>query len=251
MSFWYIAFRLFSITLSVVGLGGAALLLRQSLRNRGDRARRVLAFILLMWGLPSLPDCFRPLSGPWLPIEPLGALSLIIGNLYVIISLLYPLERARPGWITPRRLVLLFTPFVLCSGLYFLVLALLGQPMLTLHGSMDMLLHFGEFNVWYRLVLYLTICFYLAYLFLSTSVSALELSYRDSAILDRRCIAWLRFYGAGMACVTLAYLGVMLYGTLQSLVIHRMTTTLFFGTFALNAVFNRPLHIFTPAPEKP
>lgn len=255
MYFWDIVFRIFSYTLSAVCLCGSVLLFLRSLRNGLHvRTLRTLAFILLMWGLPSLPDCLFPQAAPWLSSEPMGVLSLFGGNLYVIVCLLYPLELSRPGWIRVRSVALLLLPYLLLAGIYFSVLHGLDQNIRTLHNATDLLLYFGEFNVWYRLVLYLSVCFYLAYLFLSTSVSALEMRHMNDAVpprIDRRGIAWLRFYGIGMVFVSIAYLGVLLYGNTESLAAHRLVATLFFGIIAYNGLFGRPLTVLTPASVNP
>lgn len=86
MSFWFIAFRTLSHALTLIGLGGALVLYVQSLRSSTDRrVLRALALILLMWGLPSLPDCFIPQTKPWFTTEPLGVVCIALAYLGVLI----------------------------------------------------------------------------------------------------------------------------------------------------------------------
>lgn len=207
-----------------VCFSGAALLSRQSMRGAQRRARRALAFILMMWGLAYLCECSTRTSCP-LVFDPMSVKTLIVGNLYIIVALLYPLEVAQPGWITPRRVTLLALPYATITAIYPIVLALGGESVRPLDDLDDLVGHLGEFNVWYRFVLYLSVCFYLAFLWLNTSVAAIRMhrcTHDDPTPLDRRQVRLLRTYGAGIACITVAYWGVLLSGTLASRIIYRL-----------------------------
>ena len=92
-------------------------------------------------------------------------LVLVSGNLYLIILLLYPLEIVRPGWLSLKRVGIVLLPYVSVTLLYYIVLFLLGQKILVLHNIGQLIEHIGEFNVWYRLLMTLSIIIYLAFLF--------------------------------------------------------------------------------------
>lgn len=224
-------------------LGGAAAVLFRALRT-GENAKALyaLSFTMLMWGLvyltsnlvPSeiLPDRFQPMS----------LFTLIGGNLFVIICLLYPLEVLRPGWISARHIAQLMTPYLIVTLAYFLVLALLGQSPRRVNSVAELLSYMGEFNIWYRFVLYLTVCVYIVCLLVNTNIRALDIRHRSSGSvppLDRRVRLWLRIYGTGMAFITIAYLCVMLYGSLTSLIFHRLTVVIFFTAIACSVLFDR------------
>lgn len=216
---------------------GALLLLLQARRGGSERRPRlVLAFILLMWGTAHIVFGLQEISGP--THYPMSVLTLLGGNVYIIVSLLYPLELARPGWITPIRVAQLLLPFLVVAGIYFLVLGILGEPVRNLESLASMLTHIGEFNVWYRLVLYLSICFYLVYMFMNTGAAALEADRLpgDPAPAPDRCrLRRLRIYGAVMVCISLAYLAILLFSTPGIIFFHRTLSVLLFVLVALFA----------------
>lgn len=224
---------------AAVYFGGAALLFGQSLRG-GDapRARRALAFVLLMWGLSHL---FFSLNLPQITdpaYHPMSVMALIGGNAYIIICLLYPLELARPGWITARHVTRLLLPFLLVTGCYFFILALLDEPVRNLDSVASLLTNFGEFNVWYRFVFYISVCCYLVYMFLQTSLPTLDvrpLPGDEAPKPDLRRNARLRVYGASMLVTSLVYLIAMLFGTPELQFAHRILSAVLFGIVILSA----------------
>lgn len=210
----------------------AALLLYQALRGGiHPRARFALAFSLLMWGLVCLASCVG--ESPVIPVE-FNAMSisvLVTGNIFIIICLLYPLELSRHGWINLRNITQLALPGIVIVGFYFGMLALLKQPIRELNNGEGLIEHFGEFNVWYRLVLYLSICFYVAFLLLNTNGAAIQyrqISIGDRTPIDRNLTLRIHIYGIGMTCVTLAYMLILLSGSEVSRLIHRSVVVVFF-----------------------
>ena len=222
---------------AVLYFGCAALLFVQSLRSGADRRpRRALAFILLMWGAAHVAFGLQgtAISAP--ACHPASVPTLLGGNIYVIISLLYPLELARPGWITFIRVAQLLLPFLVVTGIYFLVLGLSGESVRDQDSLAAMLTHIGEFNVWYRIVLYLSICFYMVYMFMNTGVAALDADRLPGAPSpDRRRLLQLRVYGAVMVCISLAYLVTLLFSTSENMFVHRTLSVLLFGVVTLFA----------------
>lgn len=343
--------------------GCAAALYRLARRIGGDasRALRTLAFILAMWGVAYVPACFSPSHPLAEEMYPMSVFTLVGGNLYVILTLLYPLEATRPGWLGVRSVGRLMLPFIAVTALYFIVLGLTGQPVRRLDDQADIWLHIGEFNVWYRFVLYLSVCLYIVYALLSTSTphrrkhphrtgaagSAVgagitagpgreamgrvhastphAMRAADCPVSRERTIGaggtpdacgagnpigtgapthtgasatsagpnsrnnsgrsldpnslsgpaapsnsasgpagrgkwsdicgpngedtcWLRIYNLGVGCITIAYLGVLLFGSVESLIIHRCITLLFFLTI-VRLTFVRYSRSTTPGPK--
>lgn len=221
----------FAIAGMAVFVGGAALLFPRAGRDSAEvRARRTLAFILLAWGAAYVGGCIVS-RGAGVTMHPMSVFTLISGNLYVILTLLYPLELAHPGWITPPRVARLFLPYLVVVGFYFAGTAVWG-PSSDPRNVGDLLERLGEFGIWYRFVLYLSVCFYLAYLFLHTSATALRLraEIHGEPGPTRELTRRLRLFACGMVLITTAYLGVLVFGTTVSLTVHRIVVVVFFGS---------------------
>ena len=214
---------------TVLLLGGAAFSFLRARRGGADaRALYALCFTLAMWGIAYLITCLHPQQVPLVDFRPMSVYSLTIGNLFVIVCLPYPLELARPGWITFRRVALLVAPYLGITLFYFVLLALLGQSAQELRDIPDLLARMDEFNVWFRVVLYLSVCGYIVYLLMNTGVRALEGRHGGEAS-DPRRTRRLLIYGIGMIFITAAYLSVLLYGTVGMLTVHRAIAVTFFG----------------------
>ena len=234
--------------LSYVGaflvLSGAAFSFLRARRGGSDaRALYALCFTLAMWGTIYLITSLHPPQIPLGSFRPMSVYTLTVGNLFVIFCLPYPLELAHPGWITFRRVALLITPYVSITLFYFAMLALLEEPVRDLRNIPDLLSGLNEFNVWFRVVLYFSVCGYIVYLLMNTGVRALESRHGNDAP-DPRKTRRLLIYGIGMALITAAYLIGLLYDSMEILTIHRAITVTFF-TIVIFTTF-RP---GTAAPE--
>lgn len=86
---------------AVICVGGATLLF---LRGRNNRSRRLLAGIMMAWGLIYVVRVAGMLLGyqelNFIRTDVADTLVLVSGNLYLIFLLLYPLEVVRPGCST-------------------------------------------------------------------------------------------------------------------------------------------------------
>ena len=151
---------------AVICVGGATLLF---LRGRNNRSRRLLAGIMMAWGLIYVVRVAGMLLGyqelNFIRTDVADTLVLVSGNLYLIFLLLYPLEVVRPGWLDLKRTAILLLPYVSITLFYYIVLFLLDQKPLALDNMTQFWEHIGEFNVWYRLLMTLSIVAYLAFLF--------------------------------------------------------------------------------------
>ena len=198
----------------VICVGGAILLF---LRGRNNRSRRLLAGIMLAWGLIYVIHVAGMFFGNqylnFIRTDVADPVVLVGGNLYLIILLLYPLEIVRPGWLSLKRVGIVLLPYVSVTLLYYFVLFLLGQKILVLHNIGQLIEHIGEFNVWYRLLMTLSIIIYLAFLF--------RLTCRYQKFYQQWCcnnysddedinIAWLRQYGIGVMLIELLIFGCYL-----------------------------------------
>ena len=217
---------------AVICTGGAALLF---LRGRNNRSRRLLAGIMLAWGffyMLRLSGVVTENSNLYFAkVDVANVFLLTAGNLYLIILLLYPMEVVRPGWLNFRRTGIVLAPYILVTLFYYLGLTLLGQEPLTLYDMNHFLDHIGEFNVWYRILMSLSIVAYLIFLF--------RLTWRYKELYQKWCsdnysdneninISWLRQYGIGVGLIGLAFFWGIFDGNTYTFIIHNITVQCFF-----------------------
>lgn len=232
-------YRIFTWIGIAVCLGGGSLLLY---RSYGSRPRRILGFILLMWGLANIIQVILTLTGCLRVHYSFSVGILILGNLYVIVTMLYPFEVIRPGWLTWRNAIRLLAPYAGIVGFYFLVLLLRGEAIRHLASPADLLLHISEFNVWFRIVLYLTVIGYIVCAM--AAIFGYEPRYRrfleDNYTNDKHMgISWLRYYGGGFVLIAAAYILILLDWEALSHTIHKLITDLFFLFILWKALLQR------------
>lgn len=215
---------------TVICLAGSVLLF---LYAKGSRSKRFLASVMLAWGMIYAVRILGILFGfmSFMDSDLLAPFVLITGNFYAIVLLLYPIEVVRPGWLNLKRSLLITSPYLLIVGLYYVILHLLGESPLRLAGWDTLHVHITQFNVWYRLVMSLAVIAYIAYQI--WIIYRYEVSYRqwceaNYASTQEMEISWLRFYGLGVALITLAFFWVLLDGRTYCYVIHNITVQAFF-----------------------
>lgn len=227
---------------TVICLGGATLLF---LRSRKSRSRFILSLIMLSWGLIYFVRVLGFLNGAsnlnFTSTGVMDVMILVSGNLYLIFLLLYPLEIVRPGWLNPKRTILLLLPYVLISLFYYIVLILLGQKPRLLHNVNELIEHIGEFNVWYRffmafsIVIYLTLLFWLTWHYKKFYSQWCRNNYSNDENMD---ISWLRQYGLGVVMIGIAYFILLLKGTTSCLITHNITVQCFFSYTLYKGLFH-------------
>ncbi len=217
---------------AVICTGGASLLF---LRGRNNRSRRLLAGIMSAWGFIYVLRVVGILLGNqalnFTRTDVADTLVLVCGNLYLIILLLYPMEVVRPGWLNLKRIGILLLPYISITLLYYIVLYLLGQEPLELPDMEQFINHIGEFNVWYRLLMTLSIVTYLIFLFRLTwhykkfYQQWCRNNYSDDKNMD---ISWLRQYGIGVVLIGIAYFWLLFDGNTYCFIVHNLTVQCFF-----------------------
>ena len=217
---------------SVICMGGASLLF---LRGRNSRSRRMLAFIMMTWGVIYVTRVVGVVLGNqdlnFTRTDVVDTLVLVIGNLYLIVLLLYPLEVVRPGWLNLKRTSILLLPYISVTLFYYIVLFLLGQKPLKLHNMDQFMEHIGEFNVGYRILMILSIIAYLAFLFRLTwrykefYQQWCRNNYSDDKDID---ILWLRQYGIGVVLIGAAYFWLLFDGNTYCFIAHNLMVQCFF-----------------------
>lgn len=217
---------------AVICLGGATLLF---LRGRNNRSRRILAGIMSVWGLFYVIRIAGFFLGnqslSFTKIDVANSFLLVAGNFYLITLLLYPLELVRPGWLNLKRAGTLLLPYVPVTLIYYIVLPLLGQEPLRLYDIGQFLEHIEEFNVWYRLLMILSIIVYLTFMFRLTwhykeyYQQWCRNNYADDKNIN---ISWLRQYGIGVALIGSAFFCALFNGKTYCFIAHNLIVQCFF-----------------------
>lgn len=111
--------------------------------------------------------------------------------------------------------------------------------------------HIGEFNVWYRLLMLLSIIAYLVLLFRliwhykGFYSQWYRNNYSDNENMN---ISWLRQYGIGVMLIGAAYFWLLFDGDTHCLVVHNLTVQCFFSYTLYKGLFHDnpyPEHFFS------
>lgn len=221
--------------------GALYLFLSSGPQSATRRADRTLGVILLAWFAVFVPTCIAPNNSLLLQVNSMSTLSLLLGNLYAILTMLYPLELAQPGWISLRRIGKLLAPYLVLAVIYFVGLAATGEQICNSDDIAGLLLHIGEFNVWFRVVLYIATCVYMVYL-LAESMPSILLQTASTEVQKehiRHYKPLLNAYLTGMFFFAGTYLTLLVYGQIEVLIVHRLFIFGLFGTILYKIVAMR------------
>lgn len=230
MTGWEAVLQMLIPMCTVICLAGAILFF---LHAKGNRSRRLLAYVMFAWGLVYVFCVLGILLGfmSFMKTDILAPFILISGNLYAIITLLYPLEIIRPGWLNLKRGLFIIFPCLFIVSLYYFMLYLLGETPVRLKDWNDFIAHISRFNVWYRLVIALSVAGYMVYQM--RLIYRYELAYqqwRDANYVSTEgmAISSLRYYGLGMVFILFAFFWILLDGNTYCYVVHNTVVLLFF-----------------------
>lgn len=132
-------------------------------RKSGDRSRMILCVIVFFSVFNYIPRLIDALHGTvQAPVMSVPMLSLA---LFMIISYTtYPIEVISPGWINFKRLLLLYSPVVVILLIYQITLwAGVTYPKYT--SIVQMIPHYHQFDVTFRLVLCGILCLPIFFIF--------------------------------------------------------------------------------------
>lgn len=139
---------------------------------------------------------------------------LVSGIAEIMLMYLYPLEVIKPNWITPKRLFLLFLPWLILGCVSVLIYPYFRD----LSSFSDMMQHVGEFNVWFRLLL-LFLCF------IPYTIPLLRIPHRwQQSSVDNK---WIYKYVICIQIVGLLFSTVVLTGYVWVSCIHLLYGILF------------------------
>lgn len=153
---------------------------------------------------------------------------LVSGILEILLMYLYPLEVVRPNWLTFKRLLILFLPWLLIGCICILIY----PHIRNLSSFSEMMQHVDEFNVWFRLLV-LFLCF------IPYTILLLRIPYKwQQNSVDKK---WIYKYVIGIQVIGLLFSTVVLTGSVVVSCIHLLYGILFFLYITYQELFLRLL----------
>lgn len=230
----------------------------QFMNSRHSRSRRVLGWMMVFWSLSYLFAFLyllhggegSPKSGVMRPY------SLMTGTLSLFTMICYVFEVLRPGWITLRRGLYLFSPYLLAVGIYVAVLAARRESIMLLPDMQTFVASLSHFNVWYRLVLVFFALAYLAMMlvaFVSFAPDYRRWTDDTYSSTERMDISWIRFFMTGVCCIIAVFLYHLTSEHDNVLAIHFLIVYFFFPYINYKALFQQnpfPENYFRQPPEE-
>ena len=120
-------------------------------RKEAKRSRVILA-VIVFFSVYNYITRFIALCNGETPELVVSAKLLLQANFMVLGYILYPIEVIAPGWLSFRRILKLYSYWLLAVVVYLISLQLRVEY--TPYGSLlGMLAHSGSFEVWFRLLL--------------------------------------------------------------------------------------------------
>ena len=218
------------------------------LKGADNRGRRVLGFTNAAWSVMFIVFVVCDLLGITITNYPLlSHKTLVLGNFMICIMFFFPLEVVVPGWLTNKRLLLLFTPAILVTSVYYFFLWLLGEQIEELFVFSEVWASLAHFNVWYRVVMLLcnlAYCFALLrfiYRYEQKYLRWQENYYSDREEMD---ISWMHFYFKMIVLFLLLYLVIAIWGSKWSIILN-----VWLSVLAFSVVFYKGLFHENPYPE--
>jgi len=174
--------------------------------------------------------------------------TLIFGNCSILIVMYYLIELVRPGWLTFRRGILMALPFGVVIGIYYGIIAFLDEPITRLASIGELPANLGQFNVWFRFVIFFFVLVYLvgingiAFHFMGEYRRWTDNNFASTSQMD---ITWLYYLAAGQGLATVSFVvGILIMGRPVNFVIHQLIFELFFSFLLYKGLFHQ-----NPYPE--
>lgn len=120
-------------------------------RKEAKRSRVILA-VIVSFSVFNYITRFIALCNGETPELVVSAKLLLLANFMVLGYILYPIEVIAPGWLSFRRILKLYSYWLLAVVVYLISLQL-GVEYTPYGSLLGMLAHSGSFEVWFRLLL--------------------------------------------------------------------------------------------------
>ena len=218
------------------------------LKGADNRGRRVLGFTNAAWSAMFIVFVVCDLLGITITNYPLlSHKTLVLGNFMICIMFFFPLEVVVPGWLTNKRLLLLFTPAILVTSVYYFFLWLLEEQIEELFVFSEVWASLSHFNVWYRVVMLLcniAYCFVLLRFIYRHEQKYLRWQEDYYSDRDEMDISWMHFYFKMIVLFLLLYLVIAIWGSKWSIILD-----VWLSVLAFSVVFYKGLFHENPYPE--
>jgi AraC-like DNA-binding protein len=124
-------------------------------RKAGERSRVILS-VIVFFSVYNYITRFIALCNGEVPEMVVSTKLLLQANFMVVSYIMYPIEVIAPGWLNFRRIVKLYSGwlFLLCV---YLISLWAGVQYTSYNSLVEMFVHAGRFEVWFRLLLALLI----------------------------------------------------------------------------------------------
>lgn len=212
------------------------------LRGKNNRARRMLGYTLLLWGICSfLRTIALEADLLSLMLSPMRPIGLIGGNFFLILLLFYPVEVLLPGWLNLKRLFFLFLPDILLSAIYIGVISVSGEEITRLNHFSDFFLNIGQFNVWFRMTYLILVIVYIGLLMKLIYRNEMKYiqwrndNYSDVEHMD---ISWMRFYAYFLAVIFTTWMMNVVMATTWNFIIHTFVSMFIFSYYTYKGLFH-------------
>ncbi len=133
---------------------------------------------------------------------------VITGTFILTLTLLYIFEVVRPGWVGWKRGAGVVLPWLGLTVLYHSVLRIEGEPVRVLSDATDMLDHIHEFNVWFRIPLFVLNLVYLIamhWVLFHYRKYYKEWCTRNLSSPDNMDISWMTYFMCGLLLISVFY----------------------------------------------
>ena len=209
------------------------------IRGRHNKPRLMLGITTITWGLMYIVLIISSMNH--LITYPLfSGEALISSHIFICLMFLFPLEVLLPGWLNAKRTLVMITPICILSLIYFIGLKLTGQHierLMTFNELMDSL---GDFNVWYRFIIFF--CNLVFLFFLWKLLNQNELKYKkwqneNFSDLENVDISWMKLYKKMMSTIIICYVIVSIWGSIWSIIIHTFIVIISFSILFYKALF--------------
>lgn len=216
--------------------------------GKNNKARKTMAYVLLIWALVYFLTLIHLHISPSADDFPLFREKVeMVGNIYIVFLLFFPVQVLMPGWLNWKRIILMLLPIGILSGLYYAGLAIFDEVPEKLFTYAQLGKSFWHFNVWFRFVMLLNnlvyICLLLKWLYQQEQryIRWKNDNYSDQEYVD---ISWMRTYDVLMIAIVVFYLGTLAIGGRVSVICQ---TYVVIGAFSY--LFYKALFYESPYPE--
>lgn len=195
--------------------------------SHDNRARRLLGISMTVFGFSFLIRIFtQEIMEAFEGILPTR--NLAGGCLLAFLLSLYPLEVVRPGWLTQRKFILLFSPWLLLlGGVIIYAAGGIGETVIPSATAIPELL--GHADVWFRLAFLVLIFGYILVIYL------IPLLWRKA---NPEACQWLYGFIGGMLVIHMAYLLLMFTMEARWDAIHKAVVFFFVFYMGYKALFH-------------